>query len=495
MNEDSRVILLNKVLFWILLLICFGVILIKAINLPITHDETATALRYAQFSGWEIMMLPDAVPNNHILNTLFIKFFTGAFGLEQWAVRLSSLLSFLVFGWAVFRICKQLIGEQSLYFLAGAALFFTNPYLNDFFSLGRGYALSSTMVLLSLSFLIDGMRLNRQKYLWWALFFSMLATYANMTAIIAWAALVLILLVVPFTWSVDQNIRRKFLVFIGLAILGFLALIAVPIYKMNSTDQFQFWTSQGIYKDTFLSLIDHWRYKWPLYSKPSSHWFALGGGVLLFSSVVWSIHQFRMAGKKAFSNPLVITALYFFLTVQVNVYQITFLATPNLTGRTALFLYPMFAAVVAGLMGQLPAIRISKVWHILLACSFLAGSIYHVQSRTQMENFREWWFDANTLDVLQYLKENSGEDTVKLKTRWEFHPSFYFYCETGKADHVLLSDYDKDLQPMADVDYYYVFDSDQDVMNPQFERVQSYLGGGVLMKRKGTADPPVAGEQ
>ncbi|MCF8238545.1 MAG: glycosyltransferase family 39 protein [Saprospiraceae bacterium] len=495
MQENSRVILVNKVIFCVIFLIGFGVILSKAFILPITHDETATAIQYTRFSVWEIMMFPDPIPNNHILNTLLIKFFTGIFGMEQWAVRLPSLLSFWVFGWAVYRITQRLIGEQSPYFLAGGLLFFTNPYLNDFFSLGRGYALSTTLVLLSLSLLIKGMQTKRLKDLWWALIISMLATYANMTAIIAWASMVLILLAVPFIWPVEQKIRIKFLVFIGLAVIGFLALIALPIYKMNSTDQFQFWTSQGIYKDTFLSLIDHWRYKWPLYSKPSSRWFALGGGVLLLGAIVWSIHQFWTVGKKAFGDPLVVTVLFFFLTVQVNIYQITLLSTPNLSGRTALFLYPMFAAVVVGLIGQLSLFRISKILHVLAACSMMAGTIYHVQSRTQLYAFREWWFDANTLDVLHYLEEQPFEKPLRIKTRWEFHPSFYFYCETGKADHILLSDYDKELEPTADVDYYYVFDSDRPTLEPQFEVVQEYLGGRVLMKRKLTDDTSVIGEQ
>ena len=492
---NFRVILLNRVIYSVLLLISFGMILTKAITLPITHDETATAVYYTRFSVWEIMMFPDSIPNNHILNTLLIKCITGVFGMEEWAVRLPSLLAFWLFGWAVYRICKQLIGERSPYFLAGALLFLTNPYLNDFFSLARGYAMSTAFVLLSLSFLMDGMRTKRQRDLWWSLVFSMLATYANMTALISLAALVLFLLSAPFIWLDDRRKRIKFLGWIGLSLFGFLALIAMPIYKMSSGDQFQFWSSQGIYKDTFLSLIDHWRYKWPLYFSKTSVWFALGGGVLLLGAVVRSIYLFRKVGMKAFGEPLVIAVLFFCFTVQVNIYQNTLLSTPNLSGRTALFLFPMFVAIVAGVIGQLSLLRIPKTLHFLVACSIIGGAVYHVQTRTQFYDFREWWFDANTFDVLHYLKDAPGQKPLRLKTRWEFHPSFYFYCETGKADYILLSDYDKNLEPTAEVDYYYVFDSDRPTMESHFEVVQEYFGGRVLMKKKLAVDTSAPDEQ
>ena len=97
------------------------------------------------------MMFPDNWPNNHILNTLLVKYSIALFGAHSWSVRLPNLLSFLLFAWAVYRIAC-LLNPRSFWLPVTAVLFFANPYLLDFFGLSRGYGLSVALEMTAISF-------------------------------------------------------------------------------------------------------------------------------------------------------------------------------------------------------------------------------------------------------------------------------------------------------------------------------------------------------
>ena len=91
----------------------FLVVLYKVLHVPVTIDELPAVFHYSKFNVWEIMMYPDHIPNNHILNTLLVKGSMLLFGQEQWAVRLPNLLAFLLYGLGVFRILRLLLGDGS----------------------------------------------------------------------------------------------------------------------------------------------------------------------------------------------------------------------------------------------------------------------------------------------------------------------------------------------------------------------------------------------
>lgn len=71
---------INQYTFILIYALAFSLSLFKVFHVPITHDEVATTVHYANFSVWQIMMYPDTLPNNHILNTIFTKIFLLFFG-------------------------------------------------------------------------------------------------------------------------------------------------------------------------------------------------------------------------------------------------------------------------------------------------------------------------------------------------------------------------------------------------------------------------------
>jgi len=183
---------INPIVFVVIYALTFIYILYKILHVPITHDEVATTVYYNNFSVWELMMYPDPLPNNHILNTISAKLFIFLFGAEQWAVRIPNLLSFVLFGVGVYRILKTVISKESMFFIPAALLFIASPYLLDFFGLCRGYGMSAALCTLSVSYIISGFATSTNKHIWYGFILSISACYANFTLLVFWAAITIL---------------------------------------------------------------------------------------------------------------------------------------------------------------------------------------------------------------------------------------------------------------------------------------------------------------
>ncbi|MBK7870599.1 MAG: hypothetical protein IPJ74_07920 [Saprospiraceae bacterium] len=255
--------IIRLILSLLLGLIAWALIIYKAFAIPITHDELSTILHYYTYNVWEIMMYPDPWPGNHILNTLLTKLSMNIFGQEQWAARLPNMLSFALYFYAAYHICLQLFKNHLLPFLGCLAFFIFNPFLLDFFSLCRGYGMSNALMLCSAMFLLKGFVTQQWRAVWWGFAFSILASYANFTLLIYWCAVTAMIAIFAWNDYLNHKNTKQFFTKIGILAgidLIYLLLIYTPIHKMQSTDQFVYWQSNGFFRDTIISLIENSRY-------------------------------------------------------------------------------------------------------------------------------------------------------------------------------------------------------------------------------------------
>lgn len=472
------VALLMGLMAWLL-------IIYKAAIIPVTHDEVATMVHYLNFSTWEIMMYPDPWPNNHILNTLLAKYSMAIFGVEQWSARLPNVLSFLLYFYAAFRICRMLFSQEILLFLSGIVLFIANPFLLDFFSLCRGYGMSNALMLAAAMFCLEGFMKQQEQALWWSLGFAILAAYANFTMLIFWCAINGML----FFYFLDAHANawnlRSFFTKIGIQLIGalaFLALIFTPIQKMQSTDQFVYWQSNSFFQDTIVSLVENTRYGSVVLDIPNAYWalavtfayFAAGAYVMFY----WG----KTTRRTVFAMPLFISFNLISLTIFADILQTIILHTPNLTTRTALLYYPLFAFLLASSLQH---------FHIFQAKTsrWIAGgtiliAILHMSRTVSLDRVREWWYDANTFQVQEILHEKSKNNPVSLQVSWFFHPSFNFYYQHNKTPWIELQPYNKEIDTTAQPHFYYIFDSDYPLLQDQYDVIEKFDGGSRLLLQR-----------
>lgn len=131
-------------------IITFIFIIVRAVAVPITHDEAATFLHYIQrgeffpyYAHWDA--------NNHPLNSFLSIIMYKAIGDELIWLRMPNALSFLLYAVYAFKLLRGLSSKlaQSLGYLALLTAWM--PF--EFFSQCRGYGLSLAFLLPSIFYL------------------------------------------------------------------------------------------------------------------------------------------------------------------------------------------------------------------------------------------------------------------------------------------------------------------------------------------------------
>ena len=118
----------------------FILIVFKAKNTEITVDEAYSFLNYSYVGDY----LNIGIANNHILNSYLIYLFQNI-GYSELILRLPNVLFGLIYLLVVFQISKR-----TKNYIFSSALLLLNPYLIDFFSIARGYGISTSLIFLAL---------------------------------------------------------------------------------------------------------------------------------------------------------------------------------------------------------------------------------------------------------------------------------------------------------------------------------------------------------
>lgn len=484
---ESRRGYVNLLLFGLIFELFLLLVTFKAFHNPVTHDEAFTAIHYTQYSYWEIMMYPDSWPNNHILNTLLIKLFSSIFGMEQWAIRIPNLLAFLLYSFAIFRIVSSTLRFDSFMFLPASILFICNPYLLDFFSLARGYGLCIGLSTLSVSYLVTGIKLFHIKDLWLAFYLAILASYASFPAIIVFLAITIIVLFYLIIISRSQGKNSVVsLVTLCMSCIVYGLLILGPFLKMKKDNMFDLFTSQGFYEATMLSLTHNMVTEYP----ESTVWdqpLAIGLLLVVVINVVIVTVRFVTSKERTqeFRKPVWISSMVLILVVTLNFLEHILIKTPYLAGRIGLFYFPLFTFSLVCLI-QFIDLSKSRFIKLLFSVVVSIALLAHLCLNVRLSYFREWWFDAHTMDVINFLSSTEKRDSVKLKAHWLFAPSLTFYKETGKAMKIDLLISDKNIDVNTDADYYYIFTEDYELLKSRFDPVWESSGRFMLVKAKPT---------
>lgn len=469
----------NLIGLFIILTAVFVYIIYKVIHVPITHDELGTIVHYSKFTYWEIMMHPDTSPNNHILNTIFTKSLMSLFGDSMLVLRMPNILSFLLYGFGIYRILEITLGKTSWFYIPGAILFVMNPYLLDFFGLCRGYGLSLGFTLISLSYALTAFKFQKASHLWLALIFSILASYANFTVLVYWAA-VCVLIFLYFLLQSKQNKTLSVLQFFGMIFTGLLyvLLISSPIIKMNSDNQFVFWTSNGFIQETVLSLAHHGVYGSKIFLTARF----IGYFIITISFLHLLLVTFKIIRVKnkteEFQQPYTIATLLLFITVYINILQCWLLDTPNLNGRTALFFYPLFIVTLLTMRIHFDKLRYKWI-KILMSFTIAFFGVHHLFHTATPKIVREWAYDANTFSTIEIIKEHSKNHPTSVSTNWLFNPSFNYHL--NKEKNISLLPYNKRIDPTIDAAYFYIADSNLVCFDSTFLELKKFENGNTLL--------------
>lgn len=206
-------------------------LIIRAIKVPLAHDEIATFFYFVQ-NGKINPFFENYDTNNHFLNSFLTWVSYHLFGETPIALRLPNLLFVPVFFYGLFQVMLQL-KSTILRFLTFVTIVSSLHFI-EFFALSRGYGMSMAMLIISIMHVLKWIKTKRFNHLVLSIISVFIGCLANLALINYYALLLVFIYVTYFYYNKTLKIR-ELLRLLLISILPFALILAQILYiKFNS---------------------------------------------------------------------------------------------------------------------------------------------------------------------------------------------------------------------------------------------------------------------
>ncbi len=446
-------------------ILIFSFTTFKAWHISFTIDESASYLFYVHDSYRHIIECTRLEANNHILNSVLMKFLSSWLPLSELTLRLPNLFANIVFLFATWHLISDF---KNAWFRLGIFLFINlNPYLLDFFSLARGYAISWALMTLSLYFLKRFIEYPGRKFVNLACCFVMagLGVIASFPLLDFYLALLCVYLAYEFinirpilnnSYQVRACIFRiVFSVFISIVVLSYVLRIS---YMLLDSNLLYFGGDTGFWADTVHSLIVSALYG-ASYSTIAIY-IVTGFVMLIFIAGVFALATpFFFAKYKTRVHPffyLLVSVL--FLVVIGTIAQHYILGTKFLIQRAAGYILVLFFLTSAYLINFYITDKLRLYFAILIG----GISVYHFIETCNTNSVYDWKLDSETKKMMMdfgiyHNSERSRADSlISFNAYKKNAAACLFYQELYKYNWMLPVNYSDHVNHTED--FYYLQD-------------------------------------
>lgn len=457
-NNSILIIIVNIAVFLIsVLLLIYSVL--RATSLSFTIDESISYIVFVPLKFMDIVSFKIAIANNHMINTLFMKYISVLFGSNELLLRLPSILSHLVYIVFSYKIIKKIASPVIL--LAGFLLLNLNPYLLDFFSLARGYAMAVSFTVVSVYFLLNYIEYSKLKSITWSFIFAVLAVLSNFTLLIFFISLIA---VVNIHWLVSQShininelIKRNIPVFICSIVL--IVIMFEPIRKLIKFKEFYDGGTISFWSDTVGSLISASLYG-QSYRLATLLFLKNVIAVCSLILVTTFVYHLYIKKLKIFLDKVSITILLLLISCLVPIAQHLLLKSYFPINRMALVYIPLFFIPIILLADVV--VKSDKIKFLILPLMVIfSGAVTFHTFRTLNTSYALYWkFDADTkkmLSDLETMVKNDNKLPINLGVMWLYEPTINYYRIAKKYSWLEIVTEDTYKKP--DFDYYYLADT------------------------------------
>src|SRR6218665_604044 len=418
MRPDSPGIKKENIICFIagLLVVCY--VLIRAIHADITYDEAWTLNSFVPLNVIHVINYTPCDANNHILNTLLIKFFY-CIGIENvFGARLPNVLACILYLVYAFSISAFLSRTSVVVLFLLLAL---NPFVLDFYSLARGYGLGLAFQTMSVYYLFIFVKNKELKPANYALICSALAVVSNFSQLNYWAACQLTLLVVFFFFQKGSGNKSRFITSQLLINVCLALFIYEPVRKLIKGRNLYYGGDTGFYHDTLVSLTKYTQYL----TEPNGYTYLITNTFLCLAGLGICFLLLRNVVAKG-ASLAVENALFLLVCTAVasSVLQHWLLGTLYLIDRTALFYIPLLMMLLCFTFDLNPTLIKRAVFVMAVFMS-----AFNFMNHANTYKTAIWYFDSHTATILDLLnkKGTAGHKQVKLDFSWPFQSGVHYY--------------------------------------------------------------------
>jgi len=339
--------------FFTISFLLFIFLIIRAISVPMTHDEIGTFYQYVQTGNfWPFIDRMDG--NNHFLNSFLTHLFYHMLGSSPIVLRLSNLLLAPFYFFFCFKVSEQL-QSKFLGWLFFGVMAFTLHFI-EFHALSRGYGISITFFVGSLWKFITGVRNGDLK----SFYLSFLFLFLSSLAILSMSYTYVLFLLVTFVYFLVNNRNIRFIEWfklIGFGVLPLLFLVKFSLFLRLNGAYFD-GNSTGLWETTFKTFL------MPLgdIGFRTINYFMLAFSGILAITIFLNLFIVLRNGKQAISFHLIfIYLLIGNLVITYFAVKILGLVYPG--DRMSFYFYPtLIGAIVFGVDMAVSSMRIKALY-------------------------------------------------------------------------------------------------------------------------------------
>lgn len=181
MNAHDRSNKAASAILLVLAALLLGYVALRSALVSFSYDETYTYLEHVRKNVFFLREFDQMGGNHHLLNVWGMWLCERLLGDSEAALRLPSVLAFAGYLYAALRIAQGSVAPGLM--VGGFLLLVMHPYLLDFFSLARGYAMGNAFLLLAIWSSVDHLRRGQRSVFLRACVFAALAALAHIIMI------------------------------------------------------------------------------------------------------------------------------------------------------------------------------------------------------------------------------------------------------------------------------------------------------------------------
>ncbi len=407
-------------------------VLYKASHTSFTHDESYTYTHYVHQAFMDIISYKTPYTNNHILNTVFMKYCEAFFGSSELILRLPNIMAFIIYSFFTVLLFYKFCPKLVLPFYLILAL---NPHLLDFFTLARGYGLSFAFLMMSLYYLSSYFISKQNKHLILFNASAFLAVMSNFSLLNYYVAALIVYNIVLFILSKLDALNNPYHFYkqnkinlIALVISGM--VLYEPLRRISKMNLLDFGGKNGFLEDTVSTAVYSLFYEMNV----TDFYLTIFKILILLTVAITFILIFLKIIKKDlafFQSQITLVTIHLILMamVVITIMQHVFLGNDFYIHRFALFFYPLFMSNLAFLIIYFYNRGLKKTGTLIGV--LLAGLlIFNLYTNYNLNYYKDWKYDKDTKLVMQQLvleHQTSPDKQMRLGINWLLEPGTNFY--------------------------------------------------------------------
>ncbi len=441
-------------------------IIYKASTTSYTHDESYTYTHYVHQGFMDIVSYKTPYTNNHILNTVLMKYCELLFGSSELSLRLPNILAFILYSIFIILLLYKYIPKLMFPFYL---LMVLNPHLLDFFALARGYGLSFAFLLMSLYYLSLYFTSKQNKHLILFNVGAFLAVMSNFSLLNYYVAALIVYNIVSYvvlkidSTSNNYHFYKQNKINIVSVILSGIVLYE-PLRRISKMSLLDFGGKNGFMEDTVGTAIYSFFYE--MYVTPFLEnifkVFIVSVVALTLIIILKAIVQRNITLFKAHISLLLIN-LILIAIVAITIAQHLILGNDYYIHRFALLFYPIFILNFIFLLNYF--FQLSKTTSVSISYLCASLALFNIYINHNTAFYKDWKIDSDVKSMMQNLvleHEKYPNKNIRLGINWLFEPGVNFYRYTwdlkwlNPAHRRGISKYD---------DYFYILNTDKEYMD------------------------------